>query len=140
MNGELQRAMETKPREEKRSELQSVRDLLKQWRRWKRRWWPHLGYPSSVPYIDEMRPIYDSYTEGEDYDEIINAEVMRQMDQAIEKDLTPNERIAISIVYLNEIGPAVWRSNRVPKAQAYRLCREAEVALIPALRRRNVQL
>lgn len=126
--------------QEQRSELQSVRELLRDWCRWKRGWWPHLGYPGAVAYIDQMRSTFDSYTEGEDYDRIIDAATMNAVDRAIEKDLTPAHRAAVMVVYLNELGPAVWRSNRVPLTQVHRLCDEAERALVVALRRREVRL
>ena len=130
----------TAEQQEKRSELQSVQKLLRDWRYWKRGWKPDLGYPHAVPYIHQMRPIFDSYTEGEDYDRIIDTAEMRAVDAAVEKDLTPPQRAAVLLVYLNEIGPAVFRSNRMPMDQAKRLCYEAELALIPALRRRDVRL
>lgn len=120
--------------------LRSVQDLLRQWARWDRRWKPKHGYPSAVPYLDNIRPTVDSYSEGEDYDEEIDAAAMKSIDQALEHDLTRHQAIAIRMTYLNEVGPAVWRSNRVPRAQVRRLCEEAELALIPALRRRHVRL
>lgn len=132
-------AMEEKEQKQ-RSALDSVRELLRDWRRWKRGWWPNLGFAGAVPYIDQMRPMFDSYTEGEDYDRLIDASTMLAVDQAVEKDLTPSQRAAVMVIYLNEIGPAVWRSNRVPLSQVWRLCEEAERVLVVALRRRDVRL
>ena len=126
--------------QEKKSEIQSVRELLRDWARWTRRWRPSLNSLSSVPYLDNMLPTIDSYAEGEDYDEEINAVVMLAVDHAVERDLTRPQSIAIRMTYMNEIGPAVWRSNRIPVEQVKVLCQEAEFALIPALLRRNVRL
>ena len=122
------------------NELRAVRQLLRDWVRWKRRWRPKLGYPGAVPYLDNILPTIDSYSEGEDYDEQIDAATMREVDQAIERDLTKPQRIAVYMTYLNETGQAVWRSNRVPREQVRRLRDEAELALIQALRRRDVRL
>ena len=99
-----------------------------------------MGYPKAVPYIHQMRPTFDSYTEGEDYDRIIDAAEMRAVDAAVEKDLSPQQRAAVNLVYLNEIGPAVWRSNRITKAQTRAFCDQAEAVLPKALKRRNVRL
>ena len=132
--------MAEEKKEQQRTELQSVRDLLRDWRRWKRGWWPHLGLPGAVPYFNQMRPTFDGYTEGDDYDRLIDAATMLAVDQAVEKDLTPSQRMAVKVIYLNEIGPAVWRSNRLPVSQVRRLCEEAELLLVVSLRRRDVRL
>jgi len=123
-----------------RSALRSVQDILRDWTRWRSRWRPKLGYPRGVCWIDEIRGAIDSYAEAEDYDQRIDAHVMRAVDRAVEDDLTREQRCALHVVYLNEIGPAAWRSNRVPLEEVRRLCNEAETRLIPALRRRNVLL
>ncbi len=121
-------------------QLRAVRQLLYQWSRWDRRWSVKLGYPSAVPYVDGIKGTINSYMEGEDYDQVIDTATMRSVDKAIQDDLTRAQSIAVRITYLNEIGPAVYRSNRIPREQVKRLCEEAELALIPAFRRRNVKL
>lgn len=125
-----------------RSELQSVRELLRDWFRWKKGWMPDLGAPHAVPYIDGMkgsRPM-DGYDDPEGDDARIHAWTMRHVDQAIERELTRPQAMAIRMTYLREAGPAVWRNNRVPHEQVKQLCIEAELALIPLLKRRDVRL
>jgi hypothetical protein len=120
--------------------LDSVRYYLRQWVSWRRGWFPHLGAPSSVPYIDAMvgsRPM-DGYDDPDGDDARIHAETMRQVDQAIERDLTADHKHAIIVVYMREAGPAVWRSNRKPMSEIRSLCWQAEQALIPLLRRRDL--
>ena len=114
-----------------------VRGLLKDWVRYRRGWRPDNGYPHAVPWIDQVKGHFDSWTEGDDYDIRIHATNMRHVDEAI--NALPNEfRHALFVVYLNEAGPAVWRSNRMSMEQIKGLCVRAEGLLIPALRRRDV--
>jgi hypothetical protein len=131
-------AMQKNKNNAERNDIEAVRYLLRQWVRWKRRWRPALGYPRGVPYLDGILGAIDSYTEGEDYDDRIEATTVRAIDQAVENDLTAMQRLALMLRYMNELGPSVWRSNRVPHEQARRIADEAEIALIPALRRRDV--
>lgn len=124
------------------SELDSVRYHLRKWVGWKRGWFPYLGAPSSVPYVDSMRgsrPM-DGYDDPDGDDARIHAETMRQVDQAIERDITHDQKHGILVVYMREAGPAVWRSNRKPMSEIKRLCWDGELALIPAFRRRNIPL
>jgi hypothetical protein len=124
------------------TQLESVRYYLRQWVSWKRGWFPHLGAPSSVPFIDSMlgsRPM-DGYDDPDGDDSRIHAATMRQVDQAIERDIKPDCRHAIMVVYMNEQGPAVWRSNRKPMHEIRALCWLAEQELVYALRRRDLVL
>jgi hypothetical protein len=122
------------------TELESVRYYLRQWVRWQRHWRPNIGAPRAVPYLHSIRPTYDSYTELEDYDDKIHAEVMRQVDQAIRRDLTTDHMHSILVIHMREIGPAVWQSGKKPMTEIRRLCAEAEEKLVPLLRRRDVAL
>jgi len=118
--------------------LRVVQELLRDWARWKRRWRPKLGYPNAVPYLDSVRGTVDGYAEDEDYDQRVDAIAMRHLDHAIEHDLTSAQRIAVSVAYLNEVGPAVWRSGRISKEQAAALRADAETILVASLRKRCV--
>lgn len=120
--------------------LPRVRALLREWVQYRRRWAPHIGLPGAVAWLDQVRGGVDQWTEGEDYDAKIYANDMRQVDQAINNDLTTEHRHAIFVVYLNEIGPAVWRSGRKSMKDIRVLCDQAEVRLVPILRRRDVVL
>lgn len=78
------------------------------------------------------------YDDPEGDDARIHAFTMRQVDQAVESDLTNDQRHAVMVMYMREQGPVVWRSNRKPMDEIRRLADEAEAALLPALKRRNV--
>lgn len=119
------------------SHLESVRWLLREWVRYRRRWTPQIGYPAAVSWIDRVKGHFDGWTEGEDYDNRIHAAQMRHVDQAV-RALAVDLQHAINVIYLNEIGPEVWRSGRKPRSEIVRLCEQAELALVPVLRRRDV--
>lgn len=107
------------------------------WVAYKRRWRPDNGLPSAVSWIDHVRGTFDSYAEAEDYDSRIYATEMRHLDEAI-RCLTTTFQHALFVVYLNEAGPAVWRSGRKPMSEIKQLCDCAEQHLVPLLRARNV--
>lgn len=127
-------AMET---EERGYSSAGLRALLLSWVAYRRGWSPHIGYMSAVPWIDQLLGTYDSYSDDDDYDRRIRATEMRHVDEAI-RALTPDHQNAIYVVYLNEAGPAVWRSGRKPMSEIRALCEDAERLLVPALRRRDV--
>lgn len=120
-------------------ELRALHQLLLQWVRWRRRWRPHLGYPRAVPYLDGMKPGVSFNTEAEDYDEAISRHEMKAIDKAMAQ-LEPKHRHALQVVYLREEIAAVFRSARMPMTQVRALCSEAEILLIPLLRRQDVRL
>lgn len=70
-------------------------------------------------------------------DEEVEGWIMRAVDASVE-DLEPVKRASVRLVYLNEILPAVFRSNRISESEARRLTYDAEVELIPKLRLRGV--
>lgn len=117
----------------------SVRALLKSWVAYRRGWNPHIGYPSGVSWLDEIRGGVDPYSDGDDYDRRIRATEMRHVDEAIRR-LSTDHQHAIFVVYLNEAGPAVWRSGRKPMTEIRALCDEAERLLVAALRKRDIVL
>lgn len=120
--------------------LARVSGLLKEWVQYRKSWKPDIGLPGAVAWLDEVRGGVDGWTEGEDYDRRIYSNDMRHVDQAISNDLSSDHRHAIFVVYLNEAGPAVWRSARKPMSAIRALCLEAEIRLVPLLRRRDVAL
>jgi hypothetical protein len=117
--------------------LAIVRGLLRDWVRYRRGWRPDNGYPHAVAWIDQVKGHFDSWTEDEDYDIRIRQAQMRHVDEAV-AGLPSECRHAIAVVYLNEAGPAVWRSARKPMGEIRELCSRAEAMLIPLLRRRDV--
>lgn len=117
--------------------LATVRMLLSEWARYRRGWKPDNGYPKAVPWLDHVRGHVDGWTQDEDYDAALYAMRMRHVDQAV-KNLLVDQQHAIGVVYLNEIGPLVWRSNRKPMNEIRAICERAEVALIPVFRRRDL--
>lgn len=122
-------------------ELESVRYLLHEWVRWRKRWRPqYLGYPGQVPYLHQIRATVDTTSEPDDYDEKIELFQMRAIEQAIQNELKASQRHALHVVYLNEEGPAVWRSGRMPMKEIRRFAADAEVALVPILKRLNILL
>jgi hypothetical protein len=123
--------------EDSRYSQAGLRALLLSWVVYRRSWNPHIGYRSAVPWIDQVDGAVGCWTSGDDYDAKIKAAEMRQVDEAV-RALAPNHQNAIFVVYLNEAGPAVWRSARKPMAEIRALCEEAERLLVPALRRRDV--
>lgn len=119
------------------NKIATVQTLLKEWVWYRRGWAPDNGYPHAVTWIDQVKGHFDSWTEGEDYDLRIQAVQMRHVDEAV-KSLSAEFQHAIAVVYLNEAGPAVWRSNRKPMREIHQICCQAELALVPLLRRRDV--
>lgn len=107
------------------------------WVAYKKRWRPDNGLPSAVNWIDEVKGCVDGWTDGEDYDNRIYATEMRQVDEAV-KCLPHDFQHALFVVYLNEAGPAVWRSAKKQMSEIRRLSDCAEQHLIPLLRARNV--
>ena len=133
--------MAIKEKSEAGNEMKQVQYLLREWRRWKASWWPQNGFPSAVPYVDSMhgsRPM-DGYDDPDGDDLRIKAAEMRAVDKLVDGLSSPH-KAAIGVVYLNEIGPAVWRSAKKPMAEIRALCEEAERLLVPALRKRDVVL
>ena len=126
--------------EEGRNPIGRIRALLREWVDYRRAWAPHIGLPGAVAWLNQVRGGVDGWTEGEDYDRRILANDMRQIDQAINNDLSAEHRHAIFVVYLNELGPAVWRSGRKPMVEIRALCDQAEAKLVGILRRRDVAL
>jgi hypothetical protein len=116
--------------------LQAVRELLRQWAQRTRDWRPDLGY-SLMSYERRIRGTIDPYTTAEDYDERIEASAMVHLDVAIE-NLHPAHRTAIRAIYLRETAPSLV--NGYSRSDLACLCDAAEIALIPALRRRDVLL
>lgn len=115
--------------------LGDVRFYLRSWRRWIRSWRAPLGYPSQVVWVRVMPPT--PAWEASDMDEEVEGWIMRAVDASVE-DLEPVKRASVRLVYLNEILPAVFRSNRISESEARRLTYDAEVELIPKLRLRGV--
>ena len=126
--------------EEGRNPIGRIRALLREWVDYRRAWAPRIGLPGAVAWLNQVRGGVDGWTEGEDYDRRILANDMRQIDQAINNDLSAEHRHAIFVVYLNELGPAVWRSGRKPMVEIRALCDQAEAKLVGILRRRDVAL
>lgn len=122
-----------------RPAVETVRYLLREWTHYRRRWRPHIGLPGAVAWLDEIRGGVDGWTEGEDYDIKIRANEMRQVDEGV-RELACDHQHAIAVVYLNESGPAVWRSARKPMNEIRNLCVEAEFRLVQILRRRHLAL
>lgn len=117
--------------------LDQVQWLLRAWAAYKRRWRPDNGLPSAVNWIDRVRGAVDGWCDSDDYDDRIYATEMRHVDEAV-KGLSADHQNAIAVVYLNEIGPAVWRSGKRPMNEIRSLCNAAEMVLVPILRRRDV--
>lgn len=117
--------------------IEQVQYLLTAWVNYRKRWKPDNGLPHAVCWIDEVRGSIDGWTDGEDYDNRIYATEMRHVDEAI-RTLASEYQHAIYVVYLNEIGPAVWRSGKKAMAEIRTLCDVAERQLVPLLKRRNV--
>jgi len=119
------------------AQLGAVQSLLRDWVRYRRAWRPDNGYPRAVAWIDHVKGHIDGWTTGEDYDDKIHTVTMRHVDEAV-KSLPSDCQHALNVIYLREIGPAVWRSGRKPMAEIRRICDQAESMLIPMLRRRDV--
>lgn len=120
-----------------RAALEDVRYFLRCWRRWVRGWAVPLGYPSEAPFVRHMRPVVA--WDGSDEDLEVDAFILRAVDAEVEA-LAPKPRAAIRLVYLNEVLPEVFRSNRFTKEEARRLADFAEAEMIPGLRARGVVL
>lgn len=129
--------MTLEPRQTQESHLRAVRLLLLEWVRYRRRWKPENGYPKAVAWVNQVHGAVGWNTEDDEYDDIIRSFEMRHVDDSV-KALPSECQHAIQVVYLREIGPAVWRSARKPMTEIVALCERAEVLLVPMLRRRDV--
>jgi hypothetical protein len=126
--------------------LDDLRYYLKCWRRWVRSWRPALGFPPEWPMarIPVNPPIAcgnidDALEEPYRYEEDIEDSILRAVDAEVES--LPNmKRVAVRLIYLREQGPAVYRSGRMSVEEAYRICNQAELEMIPRLRVRGVVL
>jgi hypothetical protein len=77
--------------------------------------------------------------DGTDQEAETDQWILRAVDAEIES-LGSLKRAAVRLVYLREVMPAAFRSGRLSMEEAVRLCNEAEVEMIPGLRKRNVVL
>jgi len=125
--------MSARPRED--PALADVRYFLRLWRRWVRSWRAPLGYPSQVAWIRVMPPT--PAWDASDMDDEVDEGIMRAVDAAVES-LEWRKRASVRLIYLNEVLPAVFRSNRLTEKEARRLTDQAEVELIASLRIRGV--
>lgn len=114
-----------------------VQALLREWVAYRKRWKPNNGFPKAVCWIDEIKGAVDCWTNADDYDSRIYASEMLHVDAAI-RSLPTIYQHAIFVVYLNESGPAVWRSGKKPMSEIRDLCSIAEQQLEPILKARNV--
>lgn len=117
--------------------LEHLRYYLKAWRRWIKNWAAPLGYPGQCTFVRHMTPTVA--WDGSDVDEEVDDFILRAIDAQVES-LAPRARAAVRLVYLNEVLPAVFSSNRMSMEEAVRLTNEAEVEMIPLLRARGVVL
>jgi hypothetical protein len=90
---------------------------------------PTVGWSSSA----------DELTESDDREERVSSHVMTAIDAEVES-LPSMLRAALKLVYMNEMGPDVFKHNRMSKAEAAHLCDRAERAMLPGLARRGVVL
>jgi hypothetical protein len=81
----------------------------------------------------------DQLEEPYRYEEEIEDSILRAVDAEVES--LPNiKRIAVRLIYLREQGSAVYRSGRLSLEEAYHLCNQAELEMVPRLRVRGVLL
>lgn len=128
---------ETQPAQD--TGLNDLRYYLRAWSRWVRAWRAPLGLPSCVSMVGQMLPSVSGWSHDEDIDDSINAHVLREIDREIER-LPALERAAVKLFYLNEVLPAVFRSNRMTMVQMRELCIRAEREMLPKLIVRGVVL
>lgn len=120
-----------------KDKLQKLCGHLRDWARWVRGWRPPLGFPTHVPYLHEMRP-----TVAPDSEDVTGPDpwVMQKVDECVCALKPPILSHAIRIRYLNEIGPAVFRSGRAGKDDIKQLANAAEIKLIPMVEEKGVVL
>lgn len=117
--------------------LDDVRYYLRAWRRWVRDWRAPLGAPSAVTWVDQCLPTVCGDADTDDQQ--IDVHILRSVNAEVES-LPTDMRTAVRLVYLNEIGPSVFRSGRMTMETARRLCARAEEDMVPRLRARGVVL
>ena len=81
----------------------------------------------------------DQLEEPYRYEEEIEDSILRAIDAEVDS-LPTIKRVAVRLIYLREQGSAVYRSGRMSVEDAYRLCNQAELEMIPRLRVRGVVL
>ena len=70
---------------------------------------------------------------------MIQSATMRSLSACI-RQLNGHQINSINVIYLRELGPAVWRSGRISRSQIKRICDEAEIALISLMKKADVLL
>ena len=122
-----------------------VQYYLRAWRIWTRNWRPQLWWPNQVPLVKIMVPIVswdsaeDQNAQADAADEQISEYILEAVNCEVEA-LEVMKCAAVHLVYLNETGPAVYRSGRMSLEKAAQLCDEAEREMIPRLRTKGIIL
>jgi hypothetical protein len=127
--------------------IDDLRYYLRCWRRWVKSWKPALGFPSQwiLAKIPVKAPVGcgnvdDALEEPYRYEDEIEDSILRAIDSEVD-NLTNLKRAAVRLIYLREEpGKAVFRSGRFSIEEAYVLCNQAELEMIPKLRAKGVVL
>lgn len=124
------------------SALSDLRYYLKAWRGWVRSWREKLGYPSEAPFVRLCRPVVEWGGEDSGYherSEEVDEWIIKAIDTEVE-NLPVLKRAAVRLIYLREVGPAMFRSGRMSIEEASRLCDLAERDMVPKLRDKGIVL
>ena len=126
--------------------IETLQHYLRAWARRCRAWRPsELGYKNKTSIVNLMVPAVawssteDEQAEMDESEDQISSHVMTSLDAEVES-LPTMLRAALKLHYLNEMGPDVWRHNRMSKSEVLHLSARAESAMIPGLLRRGVVL
>jgi hypothetical protein len=124
------------------SELERLRDYLRDFATCHLNWSQERGYPRSVPYLAQMRPgVADSSELREGPDPF----VMGVIDSCIQdlRKRIPEALPVLLVRYLNKDGPSVYRHGRLQNLtpeETDAIADRAELELVPMVKRKGVIL
>ena len=125
------------------SELERLREYLREWAECSERWRPTRGLPNAIHYlVDNMKA---GVADSSDFRAGPNGWAMTVIDTQLENlaKRIPEAQAVLLVRYLNKAGPAVWRHGRLTHLDQYavdQLADRVELELMPLVKREGLPL
>jgi hypothetical protein len=117
-------------------DIQTLRYYLRLWVRHERGWRADLGHRHAVNWVGHVMGGVAYADEGDEAEEMYgpaDRKILTGIITAVE-DLPARERAALRLIYLREVGPAVYRNGRLDMKEAGQLCEIAERKILLRVR------